>query len=136
MQLARSKGRIGVSGIILVMVCICVFVGSLFYLTLNGPWRSNTLFPMYPVGNTNYDKSTELDNYQPNLDEVITELKKEGCIITSYNKQIDLSGAVRLQYHEFKEKAVKHGLVFIISDKNGDASLLVSDKVKWLWTPG
>ena len=135
MRLVTRSGGIGASGIIIVMACIFVFFGSLFYLTLNGPWGSNSLFPMYPVENTNYEKSTEPVNYQPNLEEMINELKKEGCTITSLNKQIDISDAVRLQYDEFKEKAIKHGLVLIIQEINGNESLLVSDNGKWLWTP-
>jgi len=136
MQLTIRKARIGVTGMLLVMLCIIVFVGSLFYLALNGPWGSNTLFPIQFTSNTVLHSSPELDSNPINLDEAIKQLKKEGCIIASYSKNIDLSDAVRLQYHVFKERAVENGLVLVMPDELGDIILVVRDKKgQWVWGP-
>jgi len=135
MQLASRKARIGVSGIIIVMLCIVIFVGSLFYLSFKGPWVSNTLFPIQFTSNTDLPITPELESNQINLDEALKELKKEGCIITSY-KKIDLSNTERLQYPEFKEKAVENGVVLVTPDELGDIILVIRNKKgQWAWSP-
>ena len=134
MQLVRRNARIGVSGVVIVLFCIVAFVGSLFYLTFNGPWGSNTLFPIQQTSYSDLPISTEKNDNQITIDDAIKDLKKEKCTIVYYNNT-DLSLATRLQYTEFKEKAVKKGLIFIVPNEIDDVILMVRDKQgQWIWS--
>ena len=132
----KRKARIGLIAIVMLMLAIVLLLISLFWLTAFGPWSKNPSDTPTQVNEKEETpiSSAPIDNIT--IEEAILELKKAGCTVTTYEKTIYLRDAKRLNYYEFREKAIINGLVIILPNESGDYQLLVTDNVnEWVYRP-
>ena len=140
-NLNKRMAKMGTIVAVILLFSIVMFMSSLFWLTINGPWNGELgqtqLFtpaksPPLSIDST-ISNITETD---PSLIVAITILKKEGCYLAPYDKYVNVNDAECLKFTEFKEKALKKGVILIIPDDTGEVNLLILDKnAKYIWKP-
>ena len=116
-------------------------MSSLLWLTINGPWNrkigQSPLFtpaksPTTTIGSPEANPTEK----EPSFITAINTLKNEGCHVTQYDKYIDITGIPRLNFPEFKEKALKNGIVLIVPNDMGESILLIIEKKSdYIWQP-
>lgn len=117
---------------LLLMACIVLFVGSLYYLVIKGPWMIDS---SYNVETVSIPKKVVASLDEPNsLGEALNILFEKDCTIVSFeiNNKYEIN---EVGFQIFLEKAVKNHVV-IVSTLNEEAILSVIDNGKlWVWHP-
>ena len=142
MPIGYRDGRVGILATLVLLVSAVIFIGSLFWLTLNGPWSGGSLFGndlFKPAGMTVQEPETQTlieTEHEWNISEAIEDLTSSGCVFTEY-KQVYLSSeTIPLEYEQFKEEAIDRKIVYKTVDSWEAPVLLVINNGKiYEWTP-
>ena len=134
----KRSGKIGLIAMIILMFSIVLFVGSLFWLYITGPWTGAMDKFFQPVSNnpsTNQISNYTIVQYENiTFTDAIIDLQNSGINVISYNKTMDLKKARYYDYSDFKTLAIKNNLVIIIGN-DGGCLLTYEEKDKILWAP-
>jgi hypothetical protein len=136
------NGRVGVLASVILLMSIVLFIGSIYWLVINGPWGVGSLFGkdlFKPASMSNEKTEINTDivqNAQPNISEAVNELEQQGCVFTKYNGEYSSLNPVQLNYSDFKELAIDRKLVFTVEINQDNVVLLVIKKdVAYEWGP-
>ena len=111
-----------------------LFMVSLFWLALNGPWGNKST--METLLTSFEEKEVSIDHAPKTINEALDDLRSIDCQIVSYWKEIELEKTTRLSYTEFKKVAIKTKLVFTISNYVDTPILMVIyNKMHYTWYP-
>jgi len=142
MPIGYRDGRVGILATLVLLASIVLFIGSLFWLTLNGPWGGGSLFGndlFKPAGmNVEEPKTQTLieTEHEMNITEAIKDLTSSGCVFTEYKQENSRSETIPLEYQQFKEAAIDRKIVYKAVDSWDAQVLLVIIKGKiYEWTP-
>jgi hypothetical protein len=119
------------------MFSLVMFITSLFWLTVQGPWDSDSPFAPRPT-NVNYKgASATFQEYDsPRMKELMFELSEANCTIVFYDMDFSRHRIRYLNYIDFTEKALENKIVFCSQIETGELVLLVlEDGNLWLWKP-
>lgn len=130
------KAKVGILVVVILMFSIVIFVSSLFWLVVYGPWNENRSFNQ--LSSTNIDiKTNVFDKYEPkSIEEALIDLRKENCRV--YSRQVAQRDRkmVYVCYNGFKEEALKNSIVTLSKGISGRSILLVVERdIIWAWTP-
>ena len=142
MPIGYRDGRVGILATLVLLVSIVLFVGCLFWLTVNGPWGGGSLFGndlFKPAGMTVEEPETQTlieTQHEMNISEAIEDLTNSGCVITEYKQVYSSSETITLEYEQFKEMAIDRKIVYKTVDSWEAPVLLVIKNGKiYEWTP-
>lgn len=125
------SGRVGVLATLVLLFSIVLFVGSLFWLSVNGPWGGGQIFGddlFKPASMTEEQNDETLQNTTDtfwNITMAMDDLQSSGCVFTEYTSEYT-GDTIQLDYDEFKAKAIKRKIVFT-EETPESPILLVSD---------
>ena len=125
------SGRVGVLATLVLLFSIVLFVGSLFWLSVNGPWGGGQIFGddlFKPASMTEEQNDETLQNTTDtfwNITMAMADLQSSGCVFTEYTSEYT-GDTIQLDYDEFKAKAIKRKIVFT-EEIPESPILLVSD---------
>jgi len=125
------SGRVGVLATLVLLFSIVLFVGSLFWLSVNGPWGGGQIFGddlFKPASMTEEQNDETLQNTTDtfwNITMAMDDLQSSGCVFTEYTSEYT-GDTIQLDYEEFKAKAIKRKIVFT-EETPESPILLVSD---------
>lgn len=125
------SGRVGVLATLVLLFSIVLFVGSLFWLSVNGPGGGGQIFGddlFKPASMTEEQNDETLQNTTDtfwNITMAMDDLQSSGCVFTEYTSEYT-GDTVQLDYEEFKAKAIKRKIVFT-EETPESPILLVSD---------
>ncbi len=136
------NGRVGILATVILLMSIVLFIGSIYYLTLNGPWGGGSLFGkdlFKPASMSNEKTEIKTDivpDVRLNITEAIHELTGLGCVFTEYNGQYSGLETIKLEYQNFKKVAVDRKIVFTIEkDQDTIVLLVIKNNVMYEWGP-
>ena len=142
MPIGYRDGRVGILATLVLLLSAVIFIGSLFWLTLNGPWGGGSLFGndlFKPAGMTEQEPETQtiiVTEHEMNISEAIDDLTSSGCVFTEYLKEYSRSETTPLEYEQFKEESIERKLVYKTVDSWDAPVLLVLRNGKiYEWTP-
>lgn len=118
--------------ILLFTIVIILAVFSFFMMgTAN---RNQPLETIHINGNeSNSEEPTIIENKR--LEEVIQELKWEGCKIVFVEPRVYLDNPNYVSYEEYKSKAIETNLVIVTPSESGTILLVQNQKNQWVWIP-
>jgi len=125
------SGRVGVLATLVLLFSVVLFVGSLFWLSVNGPWGGGQIFGddlFKPASMTEEQNDETLQNTTDtfwNITMAMDDLQSSGCVFTEYTSEYT-GDTIQLDYEEFKAKAIKRKIVFT-EETPESPILLVSD---------
>ena len=142
MPIGYRDGRVGILATLVLLVSVVLFIGCLFWLTVNGPWGGGSLFGddlFKPAGMTEQEQETqtliETEN-EMNITEAIEDLSNSGCVFIEYTKEYSKSETTPLEYQQFKEEAIDRKIVYKTVDSREAPVLLVIRNGKiYEWIP-
>ena len=142
MPIGYRDGRVGILATLVLLVSIVLFIGCLFWLTVNGPWGGGSLFGddlFKPAGMTVEEPEIQTlieTEHELNISEAIEDLKSCGCVFTEYKQVYSSSETTPLLYEQFKEEAIDRKIVYKTVDSWEAPVLLVIRNGKiYEWTP-
>jgi len=142
MPIGYRDGRVGILATLVLLASVVIFIGSLFWLTVNGPWGGGSLFGndlFKPAGMTDQEPETRTlieTDHEMNITEVIEDLTSSGCVFIEYTKEYSRSETTPLEYEQFKEEAIDRKIVYKTVDSWDAPVLLVIRNGKiYEWTP-
>jgi hypothetical protein len=124
------KGRVGIVATLMVMFSMVLFIGSLFWLTTNGPWGGGSLFgdDLFKPVSMSSEKEPENQSIsvtKMNITEAMEDLTNSGCVFTEYTKSYSEAETIKLDYQQFKNEAVDRKIVFSAKNTSERTVLLV-----------
>ena len=139
---SRKKASSSIGGAIVLMLCIVVFAGTLFYL-MTSPGMSlafDVNDPDSPF--TSKEGQSSILSGQPqwvkgpwSLDQAVNDLDANGCIIVEKEEKDGLEDANILTYDRFRTLAMKRRVVYLIVDEETEALLMHLEDKYYVWTP-
>ena len=137
------NGRAGILATVIILVCVVLFIGCLFWLSVNGPWGGGSLFgddlfkPATMSENTEDQTQIVVETEQTlNMSEAMKDLSKAGCVFTEYKEEYSAKDTISLDYETFKEMATERKLVFTAMKSQDTPVLLVTKNGKiYGWSP-
>ena len=142
MPIGYRDGRVGILATLVLLTSIVLFIGCLFWLTVNGPWGGGSLLGdnlFKPVGMTVQDPKTQTlieTEHEMNISEAIEDLSSSGCIFTDYTKEYSRSETTSLEYEQFKKAAIDRKIVYKAVDSwNAPVLLVIRNGKIYEWTP-
>jgi hypothetical protein len=135
------KANSSVGAALVLMLCIVVFAGTLFYL-MTSPGMSLAL----DLDNPNNPFKTGEDQppitKQPqwvkgpwSMDQAINDLKANGCAIVEKTDDEGLDDANEVSYDNFRTLAMQRRIVYLVVDEDAEALLLRLEDNYYVWTP-
>jgi hypothetical protein len=138
MAIIRSrKAKVSIAVVLVLMFSIVMFISSLFWLTVHGPWEDNSPFMPRSTSVSYKGASASFQEYDaPRMKELMFELSEANVTIVFYDMDFSKHRALYLNYINFKEKALENKLVICSQIETGELVLLVLENSKlWLWKP-
>jgi hypothetical protein len=139
---SRKKASSSIGGAIVLMLCIVVFAGTLFYL-MTSPGMSlafDVNDPDSPF--TSKEGQSSILSGQPqwvkgpwSLDQAINDLDANGCVVVEKQEKDGLEDANLLTYDRFRTLAMKRKVVYLIADEKTEALLVHLEDKHYVWTP-
>ena len=142
------SGRVGILATLVLMISIVLFIGCLFWLVTNGPWGGgggslfgDDLFKPASIKNTKTPlvvttENTSEPEHELNFTEAEKDLTESGCILTEFTGTYSSIDTIRLDYQQFKEKAIERKIVFTAEISPDVPVLLVTkDGNTYEWSP-
>jgi len=138
----HREGRLGVLGAIVLLTSIVLFIGCLFLLTVNGPWGGGTMFgdDLFKPASMQTKEETEQqipvkNETKPNMTEALEDLSRLGCVITEYTESYPEEDVIKLEYTDFKIKAVKYKIVFTTETQGRKVLFVKGHGEIYGWSP-
>jgi len=136
------NGRVGVLATLLLLFSLVLFIGSLFWLSVNGPWGGGSLLGdgfFKPASMLKQDEgtSTPIETEEEiNLTEAIEDLSESGCVFIEYSGEYSEGDTIRLSYQQFREEAIDRKIVQKAETPQEATVLLVTRNGKiYGWSP-
>lgn len=135
------KANSSIGAAIVLMLCIFVFAGTLFYL-ITSPGMSLAFDADNP--NNPFKKSGEQPSItkQPrwikgswSMEQAISDLKANGCAIIEKTEKESLDEANEVNYDGFRTLAMRRRIVYLIIDEDTEALLVHLEEKYYVWTP-
>jgi hypothetical protein len=134
------SGRVGVLATLVLLLSIVLFVGCLFWLSVNGPWGEGSLFgddlfkPASMPAEQHGEAPLNITDTVWNITTVMDDLQSSGCVFTEYSS--DYTGdTVMLDFAEFKEVAITRKIVFTAETLESPILLVVENGNLYEWRP-
>ena len=120
---------------IILMISVVLFVGSLYWLYLYGPFQGYKEFTGIIKSKTNDTVITVNYEEPKSIEEAVSILHNENYTIISYEIDLEDRSLTLLNFVDFKEKTVNK--IVILTDLNRfEKGLFIIDKnMIWLWKP-
>ena len=138
MKPLNRSGKIGSISMVILMFSIVLFIGSLFWLYINGPWNgAEGKFFQQITNNASQEQVTKNSigqNENISMNDAILDLQLSGITIINYNNTITLKKPRYCEYSSFKILAIERSLVIIINNEGG-CLLTYGEKDQIVWIP-
>ncbi len=135
------KANIGVGAAIVLMLCIFVFAGTLFYL-MTSPGMSlafdadNPNNPFKAIGSQSSITGQPKWVKGPwSMEQAVNDLKANGCVIVEKTDKDGLENANEMNYDGFRTLAIRRRIVYLIVDEDIEALLVHLEDKYYVWTP-
>jgi hypothetical protein len=144
MPIAASRnGRAGILATVIILLSIVLFIGCLFWLSVNGPWGGGSLFgdDLFKPASMQEHEEDETQilvetEHEMNMTEAMKDLSRAGCVFTEYMDEYAPEKIISLDYPMFKEEAVERKLVFTTENSQDTPVLLITKNGKiYEWSP-
>ena len=120
---------------LLLMGCIVMFVGSLYYLIVRGPWIIESNYNPETVS-LPVSESIVTDIDEPgSLGEALDILLEKGCTIVSLEINNDKYKVREASFQTLSEKAVKNQVVIVTTVNEVVVLSVVDNGNLWVWHP-
>ena len=136
------SGRVGVLATLVLLLSIVLFVGCLFWLTVNGPWGGGSLFgdELFKPASMKSEPPEEISLNASaetvwNMTMVMDDLEESGCVFTEYSEEYSVDKTVQLDYAEFREKAIDRKIVFTADTPESPILLVNVNGNLYEWRP-
>jgi hypothetical protein len=134
------SGRVGVLATLVLLFSIVLFVGCLFWLTVEGPWGGGSIFgdDLFKPASFKTEQETMLNDTKVetlNISSAKDDLQASGCIFTEYSDTYSEEQTISLSFTEFKEKAVNRKIVFTAETPETAILLVIKDGKLYEWRP-
>ncbi len=137
------NGRAGILATVIILVSIVLFIGCLFWLSVNGPWGGGSLFGddlFKPASiSENTEDQTQIvveTEHAMNMSDAMDDLAKAGCVFAEYNEEYSARDTISLNYETFKEEAIERKLMFTAMKSQDTPVLLITKNGKiYGWSP-
>ncbi|HUV54162.1 MAG TPA: hypothetical protein VMW03_03045 [Candidatus Krumholzibacteriaceae bacterium] len=136
------KANSSIGGAIVLMLCIVVFAGTLFYLMTspgvslafdtdnpNNPFKASEGQSLIMSGQPQWVKGPW------SLDQAVRDLDANGCVIVEKEDEDGLEDANILTYDRFRTLAMQRRVVYLIVDEDTEALLVHLEDKYYVWTP-
>jgi hypothetical protein len=135
------KADSSVGAALVLMLCIAVFAGTLFYL-MTSPGMSLALDLDNPNNPFKTGKDQPPITKQPqwvkgpwSMEQAINDLKANGCAIVEKTDKEGLDDANEVNYDGFRTLAMQRRIVYLVVDEDAEALLLRFEDNYYVWTP-
>ena len=141
MALVRSrKANAGIGAAVLLMVCIVLFAGTLFWLMvkpgLSLGFGENQENPLHLTGGQIQPQEAQWNDPSWSMNQSILDLESNGCVITrNVVEPGALANANNLSYSNFRTLAMKRRIVFLHIDGDAETLLIKDDDKYYAWAP-
>ena len=138
---SERKANSSVGAAIVLMLCITVFAGTLFYL-MTSPGMSLAFDAVNPNNPFKASEGQPSITGQPrwvkgpwSMEQAINDLKVNGCVIVEKTDKEGLENANELNYDGFRTLAMRRRIVYLIVDEDTEALLMHLENKYYAWTP-
>jgi hypothetical protein len=134
------SGRVGVLATLVLLLSIVLFVGCLFWLTVNGPWGGGQIFgddlfkPSSMPAEQNEETPLNTTDIVWNITTAMNDLQSSGCVFTEYSSEYT-GDTVLLDFTEFKEVAITRKIVYTAETPESPILLVVDNGNLYEWRP-
>lgn len=132
--LGSRKAKVGISVSVLLMFCIVMFIGSLFYLTLNGPWNmeneNEQIPPSLPI-----EYASDPEDEPDSIENALLNLCNAGCTVVSSSIDFNEYDMKSLSFHDFKDIVLKNQIVILAEIDDETLLLVFKSGHLWYWKP-
>ncbi|MCW4012101.1 MAG: hypothetical protein NWF07_03815 [Candidatus Bathyarchaeota archaeon] len=136
------SGRVGVLATLVLLLSIVLFVGCLFWLTVNGPWGGGSLFgdDLFKPASMSTAPPEEISLNASaetvwNITKAIEDLEANGCVFTEYSEEYSGDQTEKLDYAEFRAKAIDRKIVFTAETPESPILLVNVNGNLYEWRP-
>ena len=141
MALVSGRKANSVAAAIVLMLCIVVFAGTLFYL-MTSPGMSLALDADNPNNPFKAIGGQSSLTGQPkwvkgpwSMEEAINDLKANGCVVVEQTDKDGLENANEVTYDGFRTLGMRRRIVYLIVDEDVEALLVHLEDMYYVWTP-
>ena len=128
-RIGTRSGRVGTLLTVVLMFCVVMFVGTLFWLF------TDTGFLMGDPGTTLFKPVTESEDTSRTLNQTITTLLDSGCMVLYYSKEYT-GGYEQVSYEVFMQEAIATKIAYRVENPEDITVLLVEAQDGTLeWVP-
>ncbi len=117
-KIGTRPGRVGTLLTVVLMFCVVMFVGTLFWLI------TDTGFLVGSPDTSLFKPGTVTDDVPQTLNQTITMLQDNGCMVLYYSKEYT-SGYEQVTYEEFMQEAVAVRIAYRVNKPDNETVLLV-----------
>lgn len=141
MALVSGRKANTIAAAIVLMLCIVVFAGTLFYLMMS-PGMSLALDADNPNNPFKAIGGQSSLTGQPkwvkgpwSMEEAVNDLKTNGCVIIEKTDGDGLENANEVNYDSFRTLGMQRRIVYLIVDEDFEALLVHLEDKYYVWTP-
>jgi hypothetical protein len=141
MALVSGRKANSVAAAIVLMLCIVVFAGTLFYL-MTSPGMSLALDadnPNNPFkalgGQSSLTGQPKWVKGPWSMEEAVNDLRANGCVIVEKTDRDGLENANEVNYDGFRTLGMQRRIVYLIVDEDVEALLVHLEDKYYVWTP-
>ena len=139
MPLFRLRyGKTGVLVTLILMFSLVIFVSSLFWLAIQGPWSEsfeNTVFKSSPSRQQKQIEMLNIRYNEYNFTHAVEDLKNAGCTVEESTENYP-DWTTHLEYTLFRKEAIKQKRVLIVEKRPETYVLIVISSGKaYEWSP-
>jgi hypothetical protein len=139
--LSGRKANSSVAAAIVLMLCIVVFAGTLFYL-MTSPGMSLAFDTDNPNNPFKMSEGQSSITKQPvwvkgpwSMEQAINDLKANGCVIVEKTDKEGLDEANEVNYDGFRTLAIRRRIVYRVVDEDTEALILSLEDKYYVWAP-
>jgi hypothetical protein len=139
--LSGRKANSSVAAAIVLMLCIVVFAGTLFYL-MTSPGMSLAFDTDNPNNPFKMSEGQSSITKQPvwvkgpwSMEQAINDLKANGCVIVEKTDKEGLDEANEVNYDGFRTLAIRRRIVYRVVDEDTEALILSFEDKYYVWAP-
>jgi hypothetical protein len=136
-----KKANSSVGAAIVLMLCIVVFTGTLFYL-MTSPGMSLAFDADNPNNLFKASEGQSSITGQPSwvkgpwsMEQAVNDLKANGCVLIEKTNKEGLDEANEVKYDGFRTLAIRRRIVYLIVDEDIEALLVQLEDKYYVWTP-
>jgi len=120
---------------LLLMVSVVMFIGSLYYLVVEGPWIFSPKTDQQPVSLPITQQTSVLIEEPQSLGEALEILFKKEYTIVSFDIDTTKYNIKQISFYVLTEKATKTQVVIVTTINEKAVLSVLENGCLWIWSP-